>query len=72
VKVRELKEKLNKINDDLHIAVLREYDEEIELFEIEEVAVHSGTPSKADGEKAGFTFENSGPVTWLFLSIVES
>ena len=38
------------------------------LFEIDEVSLQKGTPSRNE-EKASFKFEANGPAAWAFISV---
>lgn len=67
--VKELKQKLSKFDEKTPVVLYREADSDMELFEIADIAVSAGTPRRDDNGKAGFTFENNGPVKWLFISV---
>jgi len=67
--VRELRDKLVTIPDDVHVAVYWEDGAEHQFFGIDEVAATKGNPSRAANGKMGFAFDSKGTVNWLFISV---
>jgi hypothetical protein len=60
--VGELRAKLEGLDPKTQISVIRETDAGMEFFEVGDVAVHTGTPSRhQDTRKALFTFDGCGP-----------
>jgi len=43
----------------------------LEFFEVGEVSIGVGTPSRDDDGKPGFKFEKDGPARWLFIAAEE-
>jgi hypothetical protein len=71
--VGELKKKLAAMDDKTPVTVSLDTEEGIDLFEIDEVAIHIGDPRRhPDTRKAGFRFSGDGPAKWAFISIVEA
>ncbi|SIO60672.1 hypothetical protein SAMN05444166_6481 [Singulisphaera sp. GP187] len=67
--VKELKEKLSKMDETEQVAVDLNDDSGHFLFDIVGVSSHKGTPLRtADGD-AGFRAETDGPAKWTFISI---
>lgn len=69
--VRELREKLSQFDGKTPVVVYAEYESEQRLFEIDEVSISTGTPSRLENGKAAFSFGKDGPVSWLFISVSE-
>ena len=72
--VAELKNQLSKLPADAKVVVhweegsFRMGADGGVFFEINQVSLHKGTPLR-ENERAGFTFESSGPASWAFISI---
>ena len=67
--VKELREKLSKMNDDTAVVVQWEHGNSLELFEIDDVSKSVGVPKRIKG-KAGFAFgQSEGAVERVFLAI---
>jgi len=69
--VAELKKKLDGIEPKTRIVISRETDMSLEFFEVGEVSIGVGTPSRDDDGKPGFKFEKDGPARWLFIAAEE-
>ncbi|HTA60350.1 MAG TPA: hypothetical protein VK805_19510 [Candidatus Baltobacteraceae bacterium] len=72
--VAELKNQLSKLPADAKVVVHCEEGElrmgADGLFEIDEVSLQSGTPSRGSEKgEAGFKFEKSGPASWAFITV---
>jgi hypothetical protein len=67
--VKELRDKLSKLDDKANVAVYWEDGQPYQCFGIDDVSLNKGTPSRESG-KAGFKFESSGSVTWAFITIM--
>jgi hypothetical protein len=67
--VKELRQKLSKIDDKTDVVVYWEEGKEHQYFEIDDVSLHSGTPQRHPSGNVGFRFETKGPATWLFISV---
>jgi hypothetical protein len=72
--VRELREKLSGVSDDTKVVVWweqdRTVDRTVDLFEIHDVSLATGTPGRAeDNGKSTFTVDRTGLATWLFISV---
>jgi hypothetical protein len=71
--VAELQKKLEGLDPKTYIVVNREIDGEMNLLEITDASLATGSPRRHEGtRKAGFTFEKGGPATWLFISTEEA
>jgi len=66
--VKELREKLAKLDDKTRVVVLWEEGNDQNLFDIDEVSISRGEPKRIEG-KAGFVFDNTGPATWAFINV---
>ena len=70
--VKELREKLSKLDDNTddntRVVVYWEEGSEQKFFGIDDVSLTRGTPQRLEG-KPGFTFDSKGPVEWLFVSV---
>ena len=64
--VAELQKQLSKFPADAKVVVYWEGDNQ--FFEVDEVSLNKGTPSRIEG-KAGFSFDGSGPASWVFISL---
>jgi hypothetical protein len=67
--VKELRDKLAKIPDDMRVVVYWEDGAEHQFFGIDEVSVTTGNPCRTSGQKAGFAFDSKGVATWLFVCV---
>jgi hypothetical protein len=67
--VKELKEKLSKLDDNTKVVVYWEEDKESHFFGIDHVSLTRGTPQRHEDGKPGFTFDSKGPAAWAFISI---
>ena len=67
--VKELTEKLAKLDANMTITAYREDESGTDFFEISDVSVSAGTPRRFDNGKVGFTFKNDGSVKWAFISL---
>ena len=68
--VKELRDKLAKMNDDNRVIIYWDDGRENQYFEIEEVSVHRGTSDRLPNGKVAFRFnERDGKDTLVFLSI---
>ncbi len=67
--VKELRDKLSKLDDKTTVVVYWEREADSQYFEIDDVSLAKGTPRRHADGKVGFTFEKEGPATWLFISI---
>jgi hypothetical protein len=74
--VHELRYRLSQLEGSAQVAVLwEEYSEskthiETRLFEIDHVSMSRGTPSRDEEGRGGFTFDGTGPASWLFISVI--
>jgi hypothetical protein len=68
VTVKELRDKLAKLDDKAKVVVRWERDDVQDLFEIDDVSTSKGTPKRID-DKAGFEYKSEGEAEWVFLSI---
>ena len=72
--VSELKKQLSKLPNDAKVVVHWE-EGSIRMgadgfFEIDEVSLHKGTPSRGEEKgEAGFTFDKKGSASWAFISV---
>ncbi len=67
--VKELRDKLTQIPDDMNVVVYWEDGAEHQCFDIEDVSPDRGTPQRLPDGKAGFPFEKKGSTEWLFISV---
>jgi hypothetical protein len=67
--VKELRDKLTTMPDDMDVVVYWEDGAEHQCFGIDEVSAHKGNPCRTAGGKAGFQIDSKGLVTWLFISV---
>jgi len=69
MKVKELREKLSKLDGNTDIVVHWEEGSKHQYFGIDDVSLTRGTPRRDAEGKPGFTFDSKGPVAWLFISV---
>jgi len=69
--VAELVKKLNGLDPKTRIVISRETDTSLEFFEVGDISIGVGTPSREDDGKPRFKFEKDGPARWLFISAEE-
>lgn len=67
--VKELQAKLSQYPADTKVVVHWEDGRPHQCFGIDDLSVHTGTPRRDSGGRAGFTSEKGGPATWLFMNI---
>jgi len=67
--VKELRERLAKLDDKTDIVVYWEEGSEHHYFSIDDVSLTRGTPRRHADGKPGFTFDSKGPAAWLFISV---
>jgi hypothetical protein len=68
-KVKDLREKLSKLDDNASIFVYWEDGKEHQFFGIDDVALARGTPSRLTNGGVSFAFDNKGPATWAFIEV---
>ena len=69
--VRELKEKIAKLDDDMQVVAYREIDRDTEFYDVIDVSAARGTPRRLEDGKFGLTFDHAGAVQWLLITIGE-
>lgn len=69
--VAELRKALEGADSKAQVVVSRETGT-LEFFEVTDASLRTGTPMRTAAGKAGFRFENEGPVAWFFISIEEA
>jgi hypothetical protein len=67
--VKELREKLSQLDDKIRVVVYAEHEPGQPLFEIDDVSIGTGTPTKLWDGKAAFKFGEDGPASWLFITV---
>jgi hypothetical protein len=67
--IKELREKLSKFDDKTQVVVYTEDEVGLHLFEIDDVSMARGTPSRLQDGTAAFTADNTGPASWLLISV---
>ena len=67
--VGELRKKLEVLDANMPVIVIREVNGDSEWFVVSDASPLMGTPSR-DAGRIGFTY-GPGPDTWLFISIEE-
>ena len=67
--VEELCNHLSKIDGKANVVVCWEKSDEMDLLDIDDVAMHRGTPGRDSAGKPGFTFENTGHANWAFINV---
>jgi len=65
--VEELRRKLEGIDPKTQIVLARETYASLDFFEVGDVSIGVGTPSRDAKGKPRFTFEKDGPAHWLFI-----
>ena len=71
--VGELQKKLTGLDPKTYVMVSLETDRDTTYFEVNDVAIAKGQPSRdPDTHKGGFKFDRDGPTEWLFISIEEA
>jgi hypothetical protein len=58
------------MDSEVPVAVLLNDGSESAWYEISALSFEKGTPSIVDG-KSGFTFDDKGTATWLFIDVTE-
>ena len=66
--VKELRDKLTRLNDKSKVVVYWENGKPHQFFEIDDVSLTKGTPIRDDKGRARFKF-GDGPANWLFIGI---
>jgi hypothetical protein len=69
--VKELREKLARLDDKADVYIAWEDGNDSRFFGIDDVNLQSGTPRRHANGKVGFTWDRSGPVEWAFISVSE-
>jgi hypothetical protein len=69
--VGELRRKLEDIDPQHKVVVQWEIDREFTYFDVSDVSLRKGTPSRFEGI-AGFTFGGDGSPAWLFIDVAEA
>jgi hypothetical protein len=69
--VGELRKKLEGIDPQTTMVVQWGIDCESTYFDVSEVSLRNGTPSRVEGI-AGFTFGGDGSPVWLFIDVEEA
>ncbi len=69
--VKELREKLARLDDKADVYIVWEDDNESRFFGIDAVSLQRGTPKRHLSGKVGFKWEANGPVEWAFISVSE-
>ena len=69
--VGDLKKKLEGIAPKTRIVISRETNASLDFFEVGDVSIGVGTPSRDDDGKPRFKFEKDGPARWLFIAAEE-
>jgi hypothetical protein len=73
--VHELRFRLAQLDGSAHIMVSIAADPKSEIgleprvFEIKNVSMSRGTPTTDEEGRGGFSFGNTGPANWLFISV---
>lgn len=68
--VKELREKLSPLDDKTRVVVYTENESRLDIFEIEDISIATGTPDRLEDGKAVFAFDGKGPASWLFIQVV--
>jgi|GEM_PF-1433479 hypothetical protein len=66
--VKQLRGKLSQFDDETRVVVYAEDGNPV-LFEIDDVSIHTETPSRSGDGKAAFEFERDGSASWAFISV---
>jgi hypothetical protein len=69
MKVKELRERLSKLDDKTDIVVYWEEGSEHQYFGIDDVSLTRGTPRRHADGKPGFAFDSKGPAARLFITV---
>lgn len=72
VTVGELRKKLESLDPKAHVVVYAETETGMDMYEVSDVSMGKGTPRRHENGKAGFSFDRTGPIEWLFISIEEA
>ena len=67
--VRELRDKLSKFDDETRVVVYTEDKASVQWFEIDDVSIHAGTPSRSHEGKVRFAFDSEGETHWVLISV---
>jgi hypothetical protein len=67
--VGKLQEQLSKYPADTKLVVYWEGGHPHQCFGIDDVGLHTGTPSRDSSNNARFKFEPAGPSNWVFINI---
>lgn len=67
--VKQLREKLSDLGGETRVVVYAEDQPGRPLFEIDDVSIGKGTPTKLGDGKAAFKFGEDGPASWLFITV---
>jgi hypothetical protein len=67
--VKELRERLDKLDGDIEVVVQWEHDDVLNLFRINDVSACRGSAMRVQG-KAGFKYESVGPDELVFINAV--
>lgn len=70
MKVKELKEKLSKHDDNTKVVVYWEDENSKQhLFEIDDISMAQGNGDRGPDGKARFAFDKDGLAKWLFITV---
>ncbi len=69
--VKELREKLARLDDKADVYIVWEDHNESRFFGIDAVSLQRGTPRRHPSGKVGFKWEANGPVEWAFITVSE-
>lgn len=69
MKIKELMDRLSKLSGDTEALVYWEEGDKHTFFSIDDLSLVQGTPMRDKTGKVGFTFEKSGPASWLLINI---
>ncbi|HEV2177073.1 MAG TPA: hypothetical protein VGW33_07700 [Terriglobia bacterium] len=67
--VQELREKIANLDGSTPAVVCEEDEASLHFFEIDDVAIRRGKPSRLEDGKAAFAFDTDGPASWLFINV---
>lgn len=68
VTVAKLTEQLSKLPADAKVVILSCEENGNRFFEIDDVSLHAGEPSRDSAGTAIFKLEPSGPARWVFIT----
>jgi hypothetical protein len=68
--VKELQDKLSKLDANADVIVLWEEGKEQHLLDLDDVSLRRGVASRRDGKKA-FVWDSKGPAAYVFVSVSE-